>query len=240
MINKKAFTLAELLITLGVVGIVAAVTIPVLITNYQKSVTVVRLKQTYTILNEAVKKSEIVNGSVEGWNDCYIEGFNIETYNCGKLFAEKYLTPYMNVVKRCEHASTDCVSEKAYNLDGSTDTFRNASSAHTYNFVLSNGVVLGVWPRTNFVEIYVDINGKSSPNKRARDQFYTLLVKKPFNSGIFGNITHSGVWFYGQGYNREYLRKSGYPCAKTGALAGTYCGALIMLDGWKISPDYPW
>lgn len=34
--NTKAFTLAEVLITLGIIGVVAALTIPGLITNFQK------------------------------------------------------------------------------------------------------------------------------------------------------------------------------------------------------------
>lgn len=38
-----AFTLAEVLITLGIIGIVAAMTIPTLINNYQKKITVTRL-----------------------------------------------------------------------------------------------------------------------------------------------------------------------------------------------------
>ena len=38
----KAFTLAEILITLGIIGVVAAMTIPTLITNYQKKQTVTK------------------------------------------------------------------------------------------------------------------------------------------------------------------------------------------------------
>ena len=45
-IRRVAFTLAEVLITLGIIGIVAAMTIPTLIVNYQKKQTVSKLKQT--------------------------------------------------------------------------------------------------------------------------------------------------------------------------------------------------
>ncbi len=51
---KKAFTLAEVLITLGIIGVVAAMTMPVLINNYQKKVTAVRLEKFYTIMSQAV------------------------------------------------------------------------------------------------------------------------------------------------------------------------------------------
>ena len=44
---KKGFTLAEILITLGVIGIVAAMTIPGLITKYQQKQTVIQLKKVF-------------------------------------------------------------------------------------------------------------------------------------------------------------------------------------------------
>ena len=46
--NKKfAFTLAEVLITLGIIGVVAAMTMPSLIANYKKKQAVTQLKATY-------------------------------------------------------------------------------------------------------------------------------------------------------------------------------------------------
>lgn len=47
---KRAFTLAEVLITIGVIGVVAAITIPSLVTSYQKRMTVNRLKGSYSKL----------------------------------------------------------------------------------------------------------------------------------------------------------------------------------------------
>ena len=54
---KFGFTLAEVLITLGIIGIVAAITIPNLITNYQKHVTVTKLQRAISVLNQAYKLS---------------------------------------------------------------------------------------------------------------------------------------------------------------------------------------
>lgn len=48
---KKAFTLAEVLITLGIIGVVASMTMPSLISKYQERVFVERLKQTYSIFS---------------------------------------------------------------------------------------------------------------------------------------------------------------------------------------------
>ena len=54
---KQAFTLAEILITLGIIGLVAALTLPSVIANYQKKQTVVKLKKVYTTLSQAVDMS---------------------------------------------------------------------------------------------------------------------------------------------------------------------------------------
>ena len=53
---RAAFTLAEVLITLGIIGIVAAMTIPNLIYNYQKKVWVNQLKSTHAILTQGFKR----------------------------------------------------------------------------------------------------------------------------------------------------------------------------------------
>lgn len=53
LIKKQAFTLAEVLITLGVIGVVAAFTLPTLVGNYQKSVMKNQFKKTYATLNNA-------------------------------------------------------------------------------------------------------------------------------------------------------------------------------------------
>ena len=52
----KAFTLAEVLITLGIIGVVAAITMPMLIANYQKTVIVNQLKKSYSMWNQVFQK----------------------------------------------------------------------------------------------------------------------------------------------------------------------------------------
>ena len=60
--RKIAFTLAEVLITLGVIGVVAAMTLPTLIFNYQKKVVANRLKQTYSLIYQSIEKSKAEYG----------------------------------------------------------------------------------------------------------------------------------------------------------------------------------
>jgi len=53
--EKAAFTLAEVLITLGIIGIVAAITIPNMISNYRKKLKTTRLQHFYSIMSQAVR-----------------------------------------------------------------------------------------------------------------------------------------------------------------------------------------
>jgi len=54
---KHGFTLAEILITLGVIGVVSALTLPTLIKNYQKKETVAKLQKAISVLNQAYRLS---------------------------------------------------------------------------------------------------------------------------------------------------------------------------------------
>ena len=51
---KRAFTLAEVLITLGIIGVVAAMTIPIVINKYRSYVLEVQFKKAYSNLSQAI------------------------------------------------------------------------------------------------------------------------------------------------------------------------------------------
>ena len=65
--KKSAFTLAEVLITLGIIGIVAAMTLPTLLGRYKEKETVTRLKKTYSILSQAMLFAVEEYGTVDTW-----------------------------------------------------------------------------------------------------------------------------------------------------------------------------
>ena len=68
-IYRPAFTLAEVLITLGIIGMVAALTIPALIANYQKTVLKNQFKHAYSLVSQAIRQVEVNNGYPLG---CYV------------------------------------------------------------------------------------------------------------------------------------------------------------------------
>ena len=65
--KKRGFTLAEVLITLGVIGIVAAMTLPALVNKYKEKQRVSQLKKTYSILSQAFQMATNEYGDITGW-----------------------------------------------------------------------------------------------------------------------------------------------------------------------------
>ena len=91
--KQVAFTLAEVLITLGIIGVVAALTMPTLVQKYQKHRTATQLKTVYSMMNQAIKMSEIDNGLITEWE------FPANDNDEIKGFLAKYIAPYLKHTK---------------------------------------------------------------------------------------------------------------------------------------------
>ena len=177
--RKAAFTMAEVLITLGIIGIIAAMTLPALIQRKQEKVTVTRLKKVYSILSQAYDRLFYENGSdATGWGlgDMYEQ----ESH---EILANKFL-PYLNVIQNCVGKDSTYVAKhctKIYNyspsyssvrlIDGVTVIFRSWYGDCRMN--------LGNEPHLKNVcgEILVDINGTGRPDLPGNDIFTFYLTK---------------------------------------------------------------
>lgn len=232
--NNKGFTLAETLITLVIIGVVAALTIPNMIVNHQKEETLTRLKKAYSTLAQTTNKAIADNGPISSWE---IERFQT------KEFAEKYMIPYLSIIKDCGYETTgDCSFEKA-NLN--TPNNKSGYSNEFYRLILADGTALifravtgsrttgGETFRYSRVYIYIDINGKKNPNVLGKDVFY-------YSYFIFlTNPVLSGLVPYGcEGKPQNSRNGLKERCKKDSD--GSYCAGLIWKDGWTIADDYPW
>lgn len=173
-----AFTLAEVLITLGIIGVVAALTLPTLIQNYKEKQTVVKLKKTYSVLQNAfnmVRSQEHDGTDVDSWGDDY-KNLPVE------------LAKYMNVAKFCAMEEfEDCFPNSVTNLNGVTTRYLgDLSSSSYYGFILNDGTSLLAYmfvpTSQNFLagkfgQIFVDINGTLPPNTLGRDAFSFFIYK---------------------------------------------------------------
>lgn len=80
MKKKIAFTLAEVLITLGIIGVVAAITIPSLLTNIRHRDISVKLQKFTSVMRQMLLTAEEEQGPVNEWNIRLSKEKFFETY----------------------------------------------------------------------------------------------------------------------------------------------------------------
>ena len=227
--RKIAFTLAEVLITIAVIGIVAALTMPMLIANYQKRQTVVQLKKVYSELSQAVQLSAVQNGDIQNWN------FQLSIDE----FFNTYLSSFLKISEQSVgEAYNNGIAY--YESSGNRELYLTNVYSNSRIVTLASGaqILMSTVDWDTNPGYVIDLNGFKSPNKFGRDVF------------VF-EVTPDGVqpyqWNDGEDrtikrLDRDILRNgpSGfrYNCNKSGR--GMWCAALIMSDGWKIKSDYPW
>lgn len=224
----KAFTLAEVLITLGIIGVVAALTISNLVSSYQKKVTVENLKKAYNIFSNAIALAEVDNGSSDTW---YFESW--DDYN------EKYLLPYLKNPKLSNNIYNSRIrsssNEEYYFIRNDYKDVYCLDNGMCYWYVYSHGFrIENNKPAYTYLAFLVDLNGPKGPNRVGRDIFYFFIDGKKYNLTYYND---SGIDNYRP--SRSDLLVG---CSKTVTSwgQGSGCTALIIDDGWKISNDYPW
>ncbi|MFR1672392.1 MAG: DUF6613 domain-containing protein [Candidatus Gastranaerophilaceae bacterium] len=231
-VRKTAFTLAEVLITLGIIGVVAAFTLPVLVTSYKKNVIETRLAAFYSKINQAIKSSEVVNGDKKYWESIPNAGY--ETGEDGKpdlskpaslRWFDKYLRPYLKVQKVVADKKSGFTV--VYMMDGSC--FRLAGQAIQF------------YPQAK------DFTG-SKINSDSGIKYFTFYFY-PSRENAPSGWEWASQYHYDKGIEPYKWSWDGDPeTLKTDATAGcnkenngerAYCTEIIFENGWKIPGDYP-
>ena len=226
-LKNHGFTLAEVLITLGVIGVVAAITMPMLIQNHQKHVTENRLKKSFSTLNQALKMSEVENGPAKYWD---LDSGGTEMENC-KNTTEKYIIPYLKA-EYCDSGNSN--SDSA----GKCAKYVNCGYA-SQNYTLADGTMIGICAYGLGQEIYITILPIKTLKKGRKFGFIVdrekgVLLPARYVAGLSREDIKRGYEYNGEGFT--------VGCSKNGGATYPYhaCTALIYVDGWKIKDDYPW
>ena len=108
--QQKAFTMAEVLITIGIIGIIAALTIPNLMGAYKKAVTENKLKVTYTILSNVLQS---INADYDlAFIPAEIISDGEFSKELSKQVFEHYLAPHLNILHRLENNNFESTNSK--------------------------------------------------------------------------------------------------------------------------------
>ena len=171
--KSNAFTLAEALITLAIIGIVAAMTIPTLVINFRDQIFKVSYKKAFATASSAWANAVSEGKMVERptWGDDDSRVANFETFKSN-----------FNVMKDC----TDLVSTECW-ADGETYDGHPIPQSNTPSFIDSSGVSWSLEAaHASGGEILVDTNGLKGPNQYGQDRFVlqTLLSDKSGAGGV--------------------------------------------------------
>lgn len=219
--SKCAFTLAEVLITLGIIGVVAALTLPSVITNYQKKQTVEQLKKAYSTFSQALVSSQQENGSSSEWDTTLLNS----SYEDNLSYFEKYWKPYLKIIKVCKTMSECGYKINGFHyIDGSGIVYGQYDNVP--GFIYGDGAYAYIRPYSTSLNLLpelqmlcIDLNGAKGPNAIGKDVFFLRIdIKK----GVFR--TMDGV----------------SSCTKQHFAGGRSCAGKIIQDGWQIKDDYPW
>lgn len=182
LFTRKAFTLAEVLITLGIIGVVAAMTIPTLMNNVQDNEFHTAAKKAYSILTNATEKMVYENSGII-WNNSSAD-YAVLSKNMADAYAQ-----YFSVLKEdfIENIHTkDWVGYKVKTVCVSAN-----SSSQIYSLLLKDGTVIRFYSEqncnpgvpfstgigTSCGHIMVDVNGNKTPNMLNRDTYAFFVVK---------------------------------------------------------------
>ena len=239
--RRAAFTLAEVLITLGIIGVVAAMTLPTLMQNYQKAQTVSQLKKTYAVAQNAV---QMIRAEYDG-NDMLGMPFVHELFGHSQyfdlgMFGEE-LSKHLNYGEKTYDSTFITELKLCLPLDSpKIYKFANGEKqtawgqGEIYWWILNDGSCLAMLKRggwswdgkegTSRVLMLLDVNGsEKNPNQFGKDTF------------IF-ELTHNGsiIPYAGEHGDDCFSKDSGWNAS------GFACAKKIVDDGWQIKHDYKW
>ncbi len=199
--RKIAFTLAEVLITLGIIGVVAAMTMPSLIQHHREKAMVTSLEKFVSTISQAVDLYKADNDCVDSISTCvsYISKGDENCENFAPIAAK------MNViasVKNANKSTADWLPDKAYNYYGEEQEgiYGGVSKRNigTCAYLLNDGTTFAVDINPTNFDIMVDVNGKKLPNRVGQDIFPLLI-------GADANFVYAGVTSGNSNKNKDVI-----------------------------------
>jgi len=219
-LQAGAFTLAEVLLTLAIIGVVAALTIPAVVTKVTKDQYVVGLKKAYNTLKAVEREAIQEHGPVENWE--WPAGNETQQF-------ERYFLPRFDVLKNC--CATDekgCFAEGLTRINGSPWTTYFETTIITsdgmswayYGSGYSGSLNVRGW-------FTVDVNGLKGPNREGRDIFTFDFF--PSNLGIKPSGSYENFVTIDPISTSDV--DSGCNPSSSGNYGGNYCATKVLSEG---------
>ena len=223
--RKIAFTLAEVLVTLGIIGVVSAMTVPTLMQNYQRQSYVTQLHKTYNEMSQALLRYQTDKNAL-----------NLrEAGMSSQAEVNNFISSYFKVVNSCLDSSTvtPCFANQSEykKISGATASgFDNDADGLGMSFVLANGTSIRPWLSNgrNFIVMVVDVNGQKGPNILGRD-FFDMCID--VNGNIDTCLSNGGTFPHTEAQRETEFND--VCIADSASIAG--CFGKILNDNWQMN-----
>lgn len=181
---KKAFSLAELLIALTIVGVVAVLTVPHVMRNAFLKSNIATLQQTYTKLSENIK-SAMLEERIQ-----LLEDLDLPLVSDEDTQAHAFIKKYFDISKDCGGALSGCFADAYKDIEGNSRSDMFSFYASVEFFVLANGAAVAL-PENVTGYIFIDSNNVDPPNVLGRDLFVFHVDNKGNTSARSPLANHS-------------------------------------------------
>ena len=232
--SPNGFTISEVLITLGIIGVVAGMTMPAVIKNHQRKVAEVRLQKSYTIISQAFLRAQAKYGEIKDWPD----------WDNAEEILRRYIAPELNNPKI--YTKTDTTDKNLLCFEGKEFNSVDSNGGETrsqYKWLTNVYISTPFYPDNttsmrlmdgscirlnnkdgNEIFLFIDTNGGTKgPNTAGYDLFFFFII---------GNdIKPVGYNWASSDLINASKKHACNPKSNTG---GMVCAAKVMFDGWKI------
>ena len=170
--KQKAFTLAEVLVTLAIIGVVAAISVPTLISSTNNQGNIVAFKKNWAMMSQLFEGIYNENGgSLTGV--CSLGAGTFRSGNC----IRDLVTTNLKVIKKCDAGNYkniygQCWTAEGVQLNSSGAVVPTDPSQGVAGFILNDGSMYKIyWFPNSHGGILVDVNGMKAPNQNNKDIF---------------------------------------------------------------------
>lgn len=230
--NKKflGFSLAEVLVAMTIVGIIAAITVPNVIASYQKQTMLTLLQKTYLELGQ-----NLTVLSTEAYNKTFyqsllsLQGRSVAN-TAGKFFiGDANEKGYYSIINDCGTTAQPCFASSYSNING--DSPKAFSCSDGYSVTIKSGSSMCIVPADNGepAKVHVDVNGIDSPNIGGRDMF-TFYIYDDYSideKGITPDKIKDGT--------AEEARNTLFTSSCLSSTVGEGCFGKLLNDNWKMN-----
>lgn len=242
--KKWAFTIAEVIIVIGIIGIIAEILLSTYYYNIQKKIYALKLEKAFSEVQSGFKNYMAVQNCSEMTCLGLFNGF---TYDAAWL--TNFDTAMPKIFKKIQDFGFKTLASSNYSLRNLDGTDSGLTLWWVYAFKVANGSTIGFYDndagnctqfstfnsklKNSCMDVYFDINGEKAPNVFGRDVFHFILG----NDGLLYPI--NGAEASKAGYT-NWRNDSGI-CGTAGSatlpstVTGDGCAARIMEEGWQMN-----